>query len=203
VHRLQREGRRRHQLSHSLSSGPESRVPRPRRPANRPGGSVSVSAAEACAKVAATAGTGGERDRQQLRQLMELRDRGRIAAEPHWGRAAPAPPRRLPRARPYLPSVKFRLSRSTARRRPTSGSGTSARRPGTTGHGLKEAGERARAAGRATGRRSGSAERRTAAAPSCTTIRPHHPPYTRSKVNRSARRAMSSTVRSSSGMRFG
>ena len=43
-----------------------------------------MSAAEACAKVAATAGTGGERDRHELRQLMELRDRGRMAAEPDW-----------------------------------------------------------------------------------------------------------------------
>src|SRR6266851_9685410 len=46
-----------------------------------PRGSVSVSAAEACAKVAATAGTGRERDRHELWQLMELRDIGRIAAE--------------------------------------------------------------------------------------------------------------------------
>ncbi len=40
-----------------------------------------MSAAEACAKVAATAGTGRERDRHELWQLMELRDIGRIAAE--------------------------------------------------------------------------------------------------------------------------
>lgn len=48
-----------------------------------------------------------------------------------------------------------------------------------------------------------SADRRTAVAPSRTTTRPHQPPYTRSNVNRSVRRAISSTVASSSGMRFG
>ncbi len=40
-----------------------------------------MSAAEACATVAATAGTGRERDRHEPWQLMELRDIGRIAAK--------------------------------------------------------------------------------------------------------------------------
>ncbi len=51
-----------------------------------------MSAAEACAKVAATAGTGRERDRHELWQLMELRDIGRIAAEPDWAASSSSAP---------------------------------------------------------------------------------------------------------------